>query len=272
MTRIDETDRHVAAPANPTGSGILVLAGSSGRIESERADLLARHGVRAHAIRWFGGQGQRPVPHEVPLELFVDEVALLRDSCDRVAILGTSFGAEAALLTATRTPVDAVIAIAPTSVVWPGILDGSWSSHWTEAGAALPWVPFVEDWTAPTDPPEFRGLYAESLDRHPLEAEAAAIPVERITGELLLVVGEDDRVWPSGRFADEIVGRRSSAGLPTDVLRHSRAGHRVPFPGEAIASGGHRMARGGSPEADAELGALAWDAVLALTLKATRPS
>lgn len=270
MARIDEADRHVAAPAHPTGSGILVLAGSSGRIEADRADLFARHGIRAHAIRWFGGRGQRPVPHEVPLELFVDEVALLREYCERVAILGTSFGAEAALLTATRTPLDAVIAVAPTSVVWPGILNGSWSSHWTEGGAPLPWVPFVDDWAATTDPPEFLGLYTDSLDRH--RVEAAEIPVERILGDLLLVVGEDDRVWPSARFADEIATRRAAAGRKTDVLRHPLAGHRVPFPGEPVALGGQRMARGGSPEADAELGALAWDAALARVLGTTRPS
>lgn len=270
MACVDEADRYVAIPANPTGSGILVLAGSSGRIESDRAGLFARHGVRAHAIRWFGGRGQRPVSHEVPLELFVDEVALLRESCERVSILGTSFGAEAALLTATRTPLDAVIAVAPTSVVWPGILDGSWSSHWTEGGAPLPWVPFVDDWAATTDPPEFLGLYTDSLDRH--RVEAAEIPVERILDDLLLVAGEDDRVWPSARFADEIAARRAAAGRKTDVLRHPLAGHRVPFPGEPVALGGQRMARGGSPEADAELGALAWDAALARVLGTTRPS
>ena len=237
-----------------------MLAGSSGRIEADRADLFARHGVRAHAIRWFGGEGQRPVPHEVPLELFLDEVALLRESCDRVAVLGTSFGAEAALLTATRTPLDAVIAIAPTSVVWPGIHDGSWSSHWTEAGIPLPWVSFVDGWTATTDPPEYLGLYVDSLDLN--RTARAEIPVERITGDVLLVIGEDDRVWPSARFADEIVARRAAAGRTTAVLRHPLAGHRVPFPGEDAPSGGARMARGGSPAADAELGAGAWTAIL----------
>ncbi|WP_460796955.1 alpha/beta fold hydrolase [Microbacterium sp. GXF0217] len=259
---VSPNDRHIARPARPTDTGVLVLAGSSGRIEADRADLFAQHGVRAHAIRWFGGEGQRPVPHEVPLELFLDEIAQLRESCDRVAVIGTSFGAEAALLTATRTPLDAVIAIAPTSVVWPGILEGSWSSHWTEGGAPLPSVPFVDVWTATTDPPEFRELYETSLDTYPDEARAAAIPVERITGDVLLVAGDDDRVWPSTRFADAIVARRDAAGLTTHVLRHPLAGHRVLFPGEDAPTGGTRMARGGSPETDAELGAAAWTAIL----------
>ena len=258
---VDGADRHIAVPEGSPRAGVLVLAGSSGRLEVERADLFARNGALAHAIRWFGGVGQRPVPHEVPLELFLDEVALLRASCDRVAVIGTSFGAEAALLAATRTAVDVVIAIAPTSVVWPGIHEGTWSSHWTENGTPLPWVPFAEDWTADTDPPEFHGLYEESLDRDPDAANAAAIPVERITGDVVLVAGADDRVWPSTRAADEIAARRSAAGRETTVLRHPRAGHRIVLPGETPASGGRRMARGGTPAADAELGVAAWEAL-----------
>jgi hypothetical protein len=38
----------------------------------------------------------------------------------------------------------------------------------------------------------------------------------------------------------------------------ARAGHRVIFPGETPKTGGQRMARGGTEEADRELGKLAW--------------
>ncbi|MGW8481986.1 acyl-CoA thioester hydrolase/BAAT C-terminal domain-containing protein [Microbacterium sp. NPDC055903] len=262
MHAIAATDRYEALPDAEAPTGILVLAGSSGRVETERADLLARHGVRAHAIRWFGGEGQRPVPHEVPIEAFFAELDRLREMCDRVAILGTSFGAEAALLTASLAVTDAAIAIAPTSVVWPGIHEGQWSSHWTIAGEPVPWVPFVSDWVAETDPPEFRQLYARSLAADTETSARAAIPVERIGGELLLVAGGDDRVWPSVTFTERIVARRAAAGLDTNVRTHPDAGHRVPFPGERVPTGGQRMARGGDPTADAELGASAFDALL----------
>lgn len=81
---VPHADRHDAFPEVPCGTAVLLLAGSSGRVESQRADLLARHGARVRAIRWFGGMGQRPAPHEVPIELFIDQLDLLRRDADRV--------------------------------------------------------------------------------------------------------------------------------------------------------------------------------------------
>lgn len=257
-----EADRFDAHPTTPSGTGVLLLAGSSGRIETERAGLLAAHGARVLAMRWFGGEGQRPVPHEVPVELFVEHLEELRQECDRVVVFGTSFGAEAALLTATVSPVDGVIAVAPTSVVWAGAHEGAWSSHWTLAGEPVPFTPFDPDWLPDADPPAYRGLYASSLTRFAERATVARIAVERIEGEVLLIVGGDDQVWPSDAFAKAIVAARRSAGLVTTVIGHPDAGHRLLLPGEEAASGGVRMARGGSAAADAELGRRAWPEIL----------
>lgn len=258
FTQVSADDRHDAVPRSPSGGGVLLLAGSSGRIEAERAELLAAEGIRTRAIRWFGGVRQRPAPHEVPLELFAGQLDVLRRECDRVSILGTSFGGEAALLTATVTAVDAVIAVSPSSVVWGGMLDGSWSSHWTHDGRRVPWVPFAEDWRSPTDPPEYLSLYRTSLDRDAAVAEAAAIPVERIASPVLLTAGGDDRVWPSTMFADAIARRRAAHGLPTEVLSSEGAGHRLVLPGEVPATGGTSMRRGGDETSDRALGARVW--------------
>ena len=121
MRRIDlsgvEGERWV--PETLSGVGALVLAGSSGRIDSARAELLARQGVIAESIRWFGGPGQHVGPWEIPLELFIGRIAELKRDCDRVLVLGTSFGAEAALLTGCHTSeVDAVVGFAPSDVAW----------------------------------------------------------------------------------------------------------------------------------------------------------
>jgi hypothetical protein len=135
-------------PDNQTSVAALVLAGSSGRVDSARAELLARNGVMAESIRWFGGEGQHEDPWEIPLELFLGRVEALAKDCDRVLVLGTSFGAEAALLTGAHSPhVSAVIAFAPTDVVWGGVRpDGGATSHWTLDGEPLPYVPFDETW------------------------------------------------------------------------------------------------------------------------------
>ncbi|REJ05042.1 alpha/beta fold hydrolase [Microbacterium bovistercoris] len=257
-------DRHDAIPADPTGTAVLLVAGSSGRVEVERAELLAAHGARVRAIRWFGGEGQRPAPHEVPIELFAEQLDLLRDEAGRVVIFGTSFGAEAALTTASLVPVSGVIAVAPSSVVWAGAADGTWSSHWTHDARPLPAVGFDPDWTPDSDPPSYRSLYASSMRRFPEDAAAARIRVEDVAGDVLLIAGGDDQVWPAVDFTRSIERDRADAGLRTTVVTHPDAGHRLLLPGEEPAAGGVRMARGGTPEADAALGTAAWPEVLRL--------
>lgn len=75
-------------PDHPSGVGALVLAGSSGRVDSGRAELLARNGVVAESVRWFGGAGQHDGPWEIPLELFIDRVQGLTGECDRLLVVG----------------------------------------------------------------------------------------------------------------------------------------------------------------------------------------
>ncbi|SDC73236.1 acyl-CoA thioester hydrolase/BAAT C-terminal domain-containing protein [Nocardioides lianchengensis] len=262
--------------ARDVGTAVLLLAGSSGRVDEGRARVLAAAGATVWAIRWFGGPGQQPAPYDVPLELFAEALDRLRSEADRLAVVGTSFGAEAALLTASYDgPVDACVAFAPTSVVWTGYDGERATSHWTRAGLPLPCVPFVADWAPAEDPPAFRDHYARSLDAAPATVrEAATIPVERIGGDLVLVAGGDDQVWPSSDHARAIAVRRAAHGLATTVVEHPVAGHRTVLPGEAVVRGGMSMRRGGTPMADQALGAAAWPhlvAALGLAPEATNP-
>jgi hypothetical protein len=132
------------------GCGVVVLGGSSGSVNDERARLFARHGAMAMALRWFGGEGQIPGICEVPLESFMPAGDSLAEAgCTRIAYVGTSKGAEAALLLAVHDPrIDIVIAFSPSSVVWAdsGVgLDGvgiPLRSSWTFRGKSLPFVPY----------------------------------------------------------------------------------------------------------------------------------
>ena len=249
-------------PGGPTGTGALVLGGSSGRIDAPRARLLAGEGVLAESVRWFGGPGQHDAPWEIALETFLDRVADLRRHCDRVLVLGTSFGAEAALLTgALSDDVAAVVAFAPSDVVWAGVTgDGRVTSHWTHHGEPLPFVPFDDTWQADTDPPAYDGLYRRSRERFADRAPDATIPVERIA-ELVLVAGGDDRVWPAEAHARAISDRRTIHGRPTTLVTDPDAGHRTVLPGEPVVTAGVRMQRGGTEEADRRLGRAAWAAI-----------
>lgn len=261
------------APAPGGRVGVLVLAGSSGRVERDRARLLVRQGMTALSIRWFGGPGQSPGICEIPLETFTAAVDLLRaNGAERIGILGTSKGAEAALLTAVHDPrVDVVVALSPTSRVWcnvgPG-RDGArhpYRSSWTWREQPLPFVALDDSWAAsePGDGPRaIRGWYELSLRTFAHLLSPAAIPVEEARAEIVLVAGGEDAMWPSLPFAEELAERRRAVGAGVRLITRSDAGHRPRLPGESPASSSPHFRYGGTPEADALLGAAAWPHIL----------
>jgi uncharacterized protein len=260
-------------PAAGSCAGVLVLAGSSGRVDRRRARLLAQQGLVALAIRWFGGPGQPAGICEIPLETFVAGVDLLRSrGVERVGVLGVSKGAEAALLTAVHEPlVDVVVAVSPTALVWcnvgPG-LDGRqhpYRSSWTWRGRPLPFVPMDDSWR-PAEradgPVAIRGWYDLSERTFATHLDAAAIPVERARADVLLIAGGDDAMWPSLRYAEQLAARRRAAGGSVQLLTSADAGHRPRFPGEGPAESSPTFRYGGTPHADASLGETAWAPVI----------
>ncbi|GAA4832717.1 acyl-CoA thioester hydrolase/BAAT C-terminal domain-containing protein [Kitasatospora terrestris] len=274
-------------PAAGGSTGVVVLSGSSGRVDRQRARLFAERGFRALAVRWFGGAGQPPGICEVPLETFVAAVDLLRSrGARRIALLGLSKGAEAALLTAVHDPrVDLVVALAPTSVVWSNVgpgLDGQQlplRSSWTWRGQPLPFVPMDRSWQPEgrgkdggqdggedggegNGPVAIRGWYEQSERTFASRLDAAAIPVERARADLLLVAGGGDAMWPSLPYAHRLAARREAAGAPVEVVTREDAGHRPVLPGESPATPSPTFDHGGTPEGDALLGEAAWAAVL----------
>jgi uncharacterized protein len=263
----------ILKPAEQTGWGVVVLAGSSGRVDVARAKLFAGLGAVCIALRYFGGERQPPGICEVPLEVFTRATdRLIEEGCERVAYVGTSKGAEAALLSATDDPrVRVVAAISPSSVVWantgPGLDGVGWPqrSSWTRGGVPLPFMKYDETWR-----PEkreglttYRSLYARSLQIGADNLSAATIPVEKARAEIILVAGGDDALWPSDVFAKSIAERLAAAGRNATLLHHPHAGHRLLFPSETTPRS-IQHAHGGSDEADAELGRSAWDAISAL--------
>lgn len=269
----DQTTGPAPAPTRPARPALLVLSGSSGRIERDRCRRFARAGVTALSIRWFGGPGQPSGVCEIPLETFVAATELLRDrGADRVSLLGVSKGAEAALALSTVSDcADAVIALAPTSVVWANVgpgLDGRdrpYRSCWTWQGQPLPFVPYDDAWTQREPegaPVSVLGWYERSLATYAERLPAAAIPVEKTTADMVLVAGGGDRMWPSMRFARELAERRATHGMATSLISHPEAGHRTLFPDEVAPPASTTFDHGGTPAADAALGATAWPTVL----------
>lgn len=264
----------IAIPDNPSPrTGVLVLSGSSGRVEVDRVQLLAAHGAAAMSIRWFGDSDQPPGICEVPLETFTSALDRLASHSDQLAVVGISKGAEAALLLAARdTRIRSVAAFSPTPVVWANVgpgLDGAvrpCRSSWTAGGQSLPFVPYDDTWQ-PTDAaaPSYRGLYENSLTAFADQVAAATIPVENIEGRVLVTGGGDDQVWPSDTFATQIAQRRATHGRDTALVTDPTAGHRVTLPGEPLhLQSGMTMTRGGNQDADTTMGQRVWPLLLDL--------
>ncbi|HEY3847680.1 MAG TPA: acyl-CoA thioester hydrolase/BAAT C-terminal domain-containing protein [Acetobacteraceae bacterium] len=260
-------------PSQRSGIGIVVLGGSSGRVDVARARLFAELGATAIALRWFGGDGQAPGICEVPLESFWPATdRLIAEGCDRIAYVGTSKGAEAALLLGCCDHrIDAVVAFSPSSVVWANIWPGpdsvAWPprSSWTRNGVPLPfvahdhpWEPVLRDGLV-----SYRSLHEQSLVRFAADVPAAVIPVEQARAEIVLVAGGDDALWPSEMFARSVADRLVSAGRKALLVVHPDAGHRVLLPGETTPRS-EKHAHGGGDLADRELGEAAWGQIVRL--------
>ncbi|MGZ4473351.1 MAG: acyl-CoA thioester hydrolase/BAAT C-terminal domain-containing protein [Nocardioidaceae bacterium] len=256
-----------ASAEEPRGA-LLVLSGSSGRVEKDRVRALADHGFAALSFRWFGGPGQPPGICEVPLETFAPALDELAGYADRLGVLGVSKGAEAALLLACTDPrVDVVAALSPPSTVWANVgpgLDGvahPYRSSWSRGGEPLPFVGYDDTWEPPEGdgPTAFRELYVRSGQA---AAEEAGIPAERIVGQVILTAGGDDQVWPSETYVHQLAARRAGHGLDTEVIVHPAAGHRLVLPGEVPPAPSPVNAHGGTDAADRELGARLLEALL----------
>jgi pimeloyl-ACP methyl ester carboxylesterase len=219
------------------------------------------------ALQWFGGPSQSPGICEIPLETFIDATDLLTSrGCNRIIVVGTSKGAEAALLASTIDQrIKAVVAISPTSVVWGNIGEGvdgiAWPerSSWSLKGTPLDFIPSDLSWQKNYRDGliSYRSFFEKCLANDVQTNERARIPVELSVAELILVAGGDDALWPSDDFAREIVQSRQAHRKSATLIFDQDAGHRILFPGESTRRSSLHS-HGGTDEADAELGVRAW--------------
>jgi dienelactone hydrolase len=266
VQRVDIEDRDVTAslflpPGRGPHPGVAMFHGSGAGIPglAPSGALLASHGFAAIVVGYFGVPGRPQTLCEVPLESLAAGVERLRRhervDAGRIAALGTSVGAEAAVAMASYIEgleLAGVVGVAPSSVVWQALADGRPPAkpRWTLRGSALEYAPVRGErllWQvlvrnplrrAVRRQPELRTAKAYEAGLRQPAAREAAIPVERIRAPLLLIAGEDDEVWPAVEMARAMLARRGAEhadrlvtyphtghislrppGLPTTVLR-----------------------------------------------------
>ena len=213
--------RFAVLPGNLPRPALILLGGSEGGSNITRhAAVFASRGYAVLALPYYSPPGwgaNGPTAAELPsLPAAFADIPLERldqawgwlaqqpeVDAGRIGVVGTSKGAEFALLAAVRMPwIKAVIAMVPTDVVWEGwglgVVAGA-RSGFAWQGQALPFVPYegFEQETAGFAigaPVRLRRLQDAGRAAHPQRAVLARIPVERITAALMVVGGLDDQV------------------------------------------------------------------------------
>ncbi|HLJ40005.1 MAG TPA: acyl-CoA thioester hydrolase/BAAT C-terminal domain-containing protein [Candidatus Acidoferrales bacterium] len=268
---------------------VIVLGGSGGGYDLDKAAVLARHGFATLSLAYFGLPGLPTWLHRVPLEYFARAMAWLGRQPEvdarRMGVLGISRGTELALLLSSTFPeIRGVVAYAPSAVAWgSGGRDkatGEIIPCWTRSGEAVPFAPlplrgFMARSAVPVAllrrPVKFRNLFRAALRNREAIARAQ-IPVERTRGPILLISGGDDNVWPASRMAEMICARLHSRNFAHAVehLHYPKAGHELRYPflpttARTTRPGGFKFAIsfGGTAEADAEAQRDAWRRTLA---------
>lgn len=142
------------------------------------------------------------------------------------------------------------------------LAQGQVVSAWSRAGKGLPFAAFM--------------VSAEDMDRiakgqltstrhmadmkkiDPAVLERARIPVERITGPVLLISGSDDQPGPSDESARMVIERLARYKHPYEYkhVDYAGAGHLVFLP--QMITGNRRFMNGGHAKADAHGGVAAW--------------
>lgn len=241
-------------PGAPRRPAVLEFGGSEGGLDGQLlAASLASAGYPTLDLAYFRAPGLPSALRDISLEYFARALRWLGHqpgvSAGRVYVSGVSRGSEAALLLGVHFPslVHGVIASSPSSLAF-----GSYPSNtaaWTYHGKPVP--------------------YSQSFSNIvPIYDPAAAIPVQRIRGPVLLDCGTDDHVWTSCAYAGNIQSRLNAAHdpYPHALYRYSGAGH---FVGDLVAhqpgailpaTAGHGA--GNTPLANANADARLWPRVL----------
>ena len=255
---------------------LLVLGGSEGGLSASSGVgvSFAKQGYAVLALAYFMEDGLPQSLENIPLEYFDKAVEWLKRQpgvyANAIGVIGGSRGSEAALLLASRnTSIKAVMAFAPSGVVWQGLNFANpmnMGPAWTVDGKALPFVT--------PDGMKYRpGAAMKPMFDAALATETRKdvdIPVERIKAPILLISGKEDALWPSFDMGEAITKRLAAANFayPVQHLAYDGAGHMV-FMGDPTAASAQSMSRtppnammGGTSEA----GLAAWTQNWPLTL------
>ena len=230
VTRIDVREGglygelYVPAHARPLPA-IILMGGSEGGVAtiSGMAAGFAKQGYATLALAYWAEEGLPKTLELVPLEYFDRAVDWLKARPEvnprAIGAIGWSRGSEAVLLLGSRNPdVRAVVAVAPSGIVWQGLSysNAPGRAAWTVDGKPLPYLTPVA--VAYRPDALLRSVFIAALPQADARPETG-IPVEKIHGPVLLISGKDDHRRDVGIGAEP---RHPGPGAPDLVQRPVR--------------------------------------------------
>lgn len=253
--------RFYAAPGARHRTSVLMLGGSNGGFPYDKAAQdLAKAGYPVLALAYFRDFGGNPpdAPKylaNIPLEYFF--IALdwmkMRPEVDpnKIVLMGESRGGELVLLLGSlRSGVAGVIAYSPSAHVWGGLGPGYKQPAWLLGAKPLPGLYSKYKFGEPV-----LDMFKRTLkEASPAQLAAAAIPVEKIHGPVLLISSKADKLWPSAAMADAAEARMKANhfAYPITNLQFDDASHLLMGYGPGLIKFGipmiWEMNFGGSPE------------------------
>lgn len=225
MTTINGT--HFAAkvfsPTTQTDTTpiIIVLGGSSGGMREQHTQALAQRGFVGVALAYFRYPGLPDTLDNIPVASVSEAIDKLATQFNSVqfGIWGISRGTELAFLAAINDErINAVAAIVPTNVAWHG-QRGSFA--WTLNDVPV----FGLSFKRRSQKPIFERA-SEALSNDDLVTKAT-LPVEKITGDILLLSASADGIWPSTTMSEDMLKYLKSKGFKYSVSHQAMdSGHR----------------------------------------------
>lgn len=275
--------------------GILLVPGSDGGIPEAFAEQLAHQGYTVFALGYFALDGLPAYLENIPLEYFEQAFLWFKKQKsvkeNHIALIGYSRGGELALLLGSIFPklMNAIVVYVPSSVVcggFPHPNKPAWILNNT------PIKPFLsglisddlelteaEDLfqaskngktsfhaNTAEDPYDISELFFARNQQNQL-LKKAAIPVENIKCRLLIISGEDDKIWPSAFYGNQIMERLNQKNSPIERKHvcYPNAGHGLaaPYEGSIYHPVGEFWCRlGGTAEGNAYACKASWQEIL----------
>lgn len=226
---------HIYRPVAPGQyPAVIIVGGSGGGIgwQDQMSEILAKRGLVAMAVAYFGMPGLAEELEWIPLEYMDQAITHLKAqpyvNPDLLGIGGVSKGGELALLVASLHPeLRAVAVFVPSGVVFQSVTsDWDSTSSWSYRGQEWPFVPYGSAPKGSQIVEYYRnGLKAASAD----QLEAATIKVERINGPILMLSGQEDTLWPSSELSEMVVTRLKEKRFtyPVEHVAYENAGHLI---------------------------------------------